>query len=444
MSYDVTVVGAGLAGSEAAWQLAGLGLRVRLIEMKPEKKTPAHSSDLFGELVCSNSLRGDSLANAVGLLKEELRQMGSLILRCAEDHRVEAGGALAVDRVAFAEAVTRALETHPNIEIEHRELTEIPPGPVVIATGPLTSDALAEAIVRHFGGSRGLNFFDAAAPLVSFESLDMDRAWFASRYDKGTADYVNCSMDEEEYLAFVQALATAQEAEVHGFEDNMVFEGCMPVEVMARRGIDTLRYGPLKPVGLKDPRTGKEPYAVVQLRKDNAQGSIYNIVGFQTHLRFPEQKRVFSMIPALKHAEYLRYGVMHRNTYLDSPRLLDSTYADKRDPNIVFAGQMTGVEGYVESAASGMLSALELGMRILGREPVGFPTWTAIGALAGYISNPTVTKFQPMNVNFGIIDQLNYKFKGKKHDRYLEVSRRSLATIQEIAARLSDCGRSSV
>ena len=444
MNHDVTVIGAGLAGSEAAWQLAKLGLKVLLVEMKPDKKTPAHSSDLFGELVCSNSLRGDSLANAVGLLKEELRHLGSLIMDSAEKNRVEAGGALAVDRVAFARTITEALESHPNITVVHEERTSVPQGPAVIATGPLTSDAMADAIVEYFGGSKGLNFFDAAAPLVSFESLDMDHCWFASRYDKGTADYVNCSMNEAEYLAFVQELASAEEAEVHGFEDKMVFEGCMPGEVMARRGIDTLRYGPLKPVGLKDPKTGKEPYAVVQLRKDNAQGSIYNIVGFQTHLKWPEQKRVFSMIPALRHAEYLRYGVMHRNTYLDSPRLLDSTYAAKKDPMIAFAGQMTGVEGYVESAASGFLAATELGLRILKEPPAAFPTWTAIGALAAYISDPTVMKFQPMNVNFGIIDQLNYKFKGKKHDRYLAVSRRSLETVDQIAARLRDRGRSDL
>lgn len=436
MTHDITVVGAGLAGSEAAWQLANMGLKVRLIEMKPEKKTPAHQSDLFGELVCSNSLRGDSLANAIGLLKEELRHLNSLILRCAEENRVEAGGALAVDRVAFAAAITKALEEHENIEIVHQELTEIPEGPAIIATGPLTSDAMADAISEFFGGAKGLNFYDAAAPLVSFESLDMDHCWFASRYDKGTADYINCAMDRQQYLDFVRELSQAEEAAVHGFEDKKVFEGCMPVEVMARRGEDTLRYGPLKPVGLKDPKTGKEPYAVVQLRKDNRTGTVYNIVGFQTHLRWPEQKRVFSMIPALKNAEYLRYGVMHRNTYLDSPRLLDRYYRARKNPNIAFAGQMTGVEGYIESTASGMLAALEMGRSILGKPPVDFPTCTAIGALAGYISDESVMKFQPMNVNFGIIDQLNYKFKGKKHDRYLEVSRRALAAIDEIIARL--------
>ncbi len=436
MKHDITVVGAGLAGSEAAWQLANMGLKVRLIEMKPEKKTPAHQSDLFGELVCSNSLRGDSLANAIGLLKEELRHLGSLIMRCAEENRVEAGGALAVDRVAFAAAITKALEEHENIEIVHEELTEIPEGPAIIATGPLTSDPMAAAISDYFGGAKGLNFYDAAAPLVSFESLDMDHCWFASRYDKGSADYINCAMDRQQYLDFVRELSNAEEAAVHGFEDKKVFEGCMPVEVMARRGEDTLRYGPLKPVGLKDPKTGKEPYAVVQLRKDNRTGTVYNIVGFQTHLRWPEQKRVFSMIPALSHAEYLRYGVMHRNTYLDSPRLLDRYYRARKNPNIAFAGQMTGVEGYIESTASGMLAALEMGRTILGGEPLNFPTYTAIGALAGYISDESVVKFQPMNVNFGIIDQLNYKFKGKKHDRYLEVSRRALAAIDEIIARM--------
>lgn len=436
MKHDITVVGAGLAGSEAAWQLAEMGLKVRLVEMKPAKKTPAHQSDLFGELVCSNSLRGDSLANAIGLLKEELRHLGSLIMRCAEENRVEAGGALAVDRVAFAASITKTLEEHENIEIVHEELTEIPEGPAIIATGPLTSDGLAAAISDYFGGAKGLNFYDAAAPLVSFESLDMDHCWFASRYDKGTADYINCAMDRQQYLDFVRELSQAEEAAVHGFEDKKVFEGCMPVEVMARRGEDTLRYGPLKPVGLKDPKTGKEPYAVVQLRKDNRTGTVYNIVGFQTHLRWPEQKRVFSMIPALQNAEYLRYGVMHRNTYLDSPRLLDRYYRARKDPKIAFAGQMTGVEGYIESTASGMLAALEMGRSILGKPPVDFPTCTAIGALAGYISDESVVRFQPMNVNFGIIDQLNYKFKGKKHDRYLEVSRRALAAIDEIIARM--------
>ena len=320
----VIVIGAGLAGSEAAWQLAQRGIPVELREMKPQKMTPAHHSGDFGELVCSNSLRSDQLENAVGLLKEELRRCGSLIMACADAHRVEAGGALAVDRHAFSAAITEKIRSHPNITVVEGEVLDIPEeGNVIVASGPLTSDPLAEAIAGRYPQNSYLHFFDAAAPLVTFESVDMDSAWFASRYDRGTPDYINCPLTEEEYQAFWEALTTAQEAEVHGFEDAGVFEGCMPVEVMARRGRDTLCYGPLKPVGLKDPKTGKEPFAVVQLRKDNAQGSIYNIVGFQTHLKWPEQKRVFSMIPALKNAEYVRYGVMHRNTFLDSPRLLD-------------------------------------------------------------------------------------------------------------------------
>ena len=327
MKNRVTVVGAGLAGCEAAWQLAERGFLVTLCEMKPQKMSPAHHSTDFAELVCSNSLRGERLENAVGLLKEELRRLGSLILACAEANRVEAGGALAVDRYGFSGMVTQKIRSHPNITVVEGEVTGIPEPPVIIATGPLTSDAMSDAIRAYFGGADYLSFFDAAAPLVSFDSIDMSRAWFASRYDRGDADYVNCSMERDEYAAFVEALTTAEEAEVHGFEDSKVFEGCMPVEVMARRGFDTLRYGPLKPVGLKDPKTGREPYAVVQLRKDNAEGSVFNLVGFQTHLKFPEQKRVFSMIPALHDAEFVRYGVMHRNTFLDSPRLLDRYYA---------------------------------------------------------------------------------------------------------------------
>ena len=360
----VIVIGAGLAGSEAAWQLARRGIPVTLREMKPQKMTPAHHSPSFGELVCSNSLRSDQLENAVGLLKEELRRMGSLILACADEHRVEAGGALAVDRHGFAQAITEKIRNHPLITVVEEEVARIPEeGNVIVASGPLTSDVLAEAIKDFFPESHYLNFFDAAAPLVTFESVDMDSAFFASRYDKGTPDYINCPMTEEEYQSFWEALTTAQEAEVHGFEDAGVFEGCMPVEVMARRGRDTLCYGPLKPVGLKDPKTGREPFAVVQLRKDNAQGTIYNIVGFQTHLKWPEQKRVFSMIPALKNAEFVRYGVMHRNTYLDSPRLLDRYFRVRTEPRVRFAGQITGVEGYVESTASGCLAALELARR---------------------------------------------------------------------------------
>ena len=424
----VTVVGAGLAGSEAAWQLAERGIPVRLVEMKPQKMTPAHHSPDFAELVCSNSLRGDRLENAVGLLKEELRRMGSLILRCADATRVEAGGCLAVDRGGFSRMVTEALRSHPGITLEQRELTELPEPPAIIATGPLTTEPLSEAIAAYFGGADYLNFYDAAAPLVSFASIDMEQAWFASRYDRGTPDYVNCAMDEAQYKAFVRALAEAEEAPVHGFEDSKVFEGCMPVEVMARRGEDTLRFGPLKPVGLPDPRTGKEPYAVVQLRRDNAAGSVYNLVGFQTHLRFPEQKRVFSMIPALAHAEFLRYGVMHRNTFLDSPRLLDRSYADRRNPLVAFAGQMTGVEGYVESTASGYLAAVCMAARLQGRPLPEFPAETAIGALGRYVSDESVTRFQPMNVNFGILPPLGRRVKGKAN-KNLAIAERALAAL---------------
>ena len=428
---NVTVIGAGLAGSEAAWQLAQRGIDVTLREMKPEKKTPAHETEYFAELCCSNSLRSDQLENAVGLLKEELRRLGSLILQCADATRVEAGGALAVDRHGFARMVTEQIRSHPHITVVPGEVTEIPEGEVVIASGPLTSDALAEKLQALLGEHSDLHFFDAAAPLVTAESVDMDKAWFGSRYDRGTADYVNCPMTEEEYDAFWKELTTAQEAPVHGFEDKMVFEGCMPVEVMARRGHDTLCYGPLKPRGLKDPRTGKEPYAVVQLRRDNADGTVYNLVGFQTHLKFPEQRRVFSMIPALHDAEFLRYGVMHRNTFLNSPRLLDRYYRLKAEPRLSFAGQMTGVEGYVESAASGFLVGVETARRLTGRPPVDFPRETAIGALGLYVSNPSVTMFQPMNINFGIMPPLDHRVKGKRN-KNAELSARSLAIIDQI------------
>ena len=436
MNARVTVIGAGLAGSEAAWQLAQRGVQVTLREMKPQKRTPAHETDKVAELCCSNSLRSDQRENAVGLLKEEMRRLGSLILRCADETRVEAGGALAVDRHGFARLVTERIRSHPNITVEEGEVTELPAeGEVIVASGPLTSDALSDAIARKLGGGDAagntLHFFDAAAPLVTFESVDMESAWFASRYDKGTADYVNCPMTEEEYQTFWEALTTAEEAPVHGFEDKNVFEGCMPVEVMARRGRDTLCYGPLKPRGLKDPKTGKEPFAVVQLRRDNADGSIYNLVGFQTHLRFPEQKRVFSMIPALKNAEFVRYGVMHRNTYLDSPRLLDRYYRLKAEPRIAFAGQMTGVEGYVESAASGFLAGVEQARRLTGKAPVDFPQETAIGALGLYVSNAGVADFQPMNINFGIIPPLGYRVRGKRN-KNAELSKRSLQIIDSL------------
>ena len=428
----VKVIGAGLAGSEAAWQLAVRGVQVELIEMKPTKMSPAHHSADFAELVCSNSLRGDRLENAVGLLKEELRRCGSLIMQCAEATRVDAGGCLAVDREGFAKLVTEKLKNHPNITITAEEVTEVPEGPVIIATGPLTSDALSKAIGEYFG-TEYLHFFDAAAPLVTAESVDMELAWWQSRYDRGTPDYVNCAMDKEQYEAFIKELVAAEEAPVHGFEDKNVFEGCMPVEVMARRGFETLRYGPLKPVGLTDPKTGKEPYAVVQLRQDNAAKSIYNLVGFQTHLKFGEQKRVFSMIPALKNAEFVRYGVMHQNTFLQSPKLLDKYYADRRNPLVAFAGQMTGVEGYVESAASGFLAAVAMAAKVQEREIPEFPRTTAIGALGLYISDPSVENFQPMNINFSIVAPLEQRIR-KKAEKNLAIANRSLEVIDGLVA----------
>ena len=426
----VTVIGAGLAGCECAWQLAKRGIPVRLIEMKPKKYTPAHVSPDFAELVCSNSLRSDELTNAVGLLKEELRRLDSLILESADRNRVAAGGALAVDREGFAKYITEKIRSHPMIEVIEEEATEIPDGEVVIATGPLTSDAMADTIQR-LCPEFDLHFYDAVAPIVTLESVDMDSAFFASRYDKGTADYVNCPMTQEEYTAFVRELCAAREAPVHGFDDGAVFEGCMPVEVMARRGEDTLRYGPLKPVGLRDPRTGEDNYAVVQLRRDNAEGTLYNIVGFQTHLTFGEQKRVFSMIPALRNAEFVRYGVMHRNTYLNSPQMLDRYYRLRSEPRIHFAGQMTGVEGYVESCASGMLVGIETAAQMLGLEPVDFPQETAIGALGLYVSGGSVGDFQPMNINFGIITPLDHRGRGKRN-KNAEISARSLQILDEL------------
>ena len=426
----VTVLGAGLAGCECAWQLAKRGIEVRLFEMKPNKMTPAHSSEYFAELVCSNSLRSDELTNAVGLLKAEMRKMGSLIMESADSNRVAAGGALAVDREGFSRYITDKIKSCTNIELVSEEATDFPEGELVVATGPLTSDSLAEKLEK-LCNCTGLHFYDAVAPIVTLESVDMDSAFFASRYDKGTADYVNCPMNEEEYKAFVKELVSAKEAPVHGFDDGGGFEGCMPVEVMARRGEETLRFGPLKPVGLRDPRTGKENYAVVQLRRDNADGTIYNLVGFQTHLTWGEQKRVFSMIPALKNAEFVRYGVMHRNTYLNSPQLLDRYYRLRSEPRISFAGQMTGVEGYVESAASGMLVGIETAARLLELEPVNFPQETAIGALGLYISGGSVGDFQPMNINFGIMTPLGYRVKGKRN-KNAEISARSLKIIDEL------------
>ena len=429
----VKVIGAGLAGSEAAWQLAQRGIEVELYEMKPHKMSPAHHTPDFAELVCSNSLRGDRLENAVGLLKEELRRVGSLILECAEATRVEAGGCLAVDRGGFARMVTEKIRSHPMITVIDEEVTEVPEGPVIIATGPLTSEGMSDAIGKYFGETDYLHFFDAAAPLVTAESIDMNLAWWQSRYDRGTPDYINCAMNREQYEEFIRELTTAEEAEVHGFEDKNVFEGCMPVEVMARRGFETLRFGPLKPVGLTDPNTGKEPYAVVQLRQDNAEKTVFNLVGFQTHLKFGEQKRVFSMIPALRNAEVVRYGVMHQNTFLQSPRLLDKYYSDRRNPLVAFAGQMTGVEGYVESTASGYLAAVAMAAKVQGRPLPEFPKTTAIGALGLYISDETVENFQPMNINFSIIQPLEQRIR-KKAEKNLAIANRALAVIDELVA----------
>lgn len=427
---NAIVVGAGLAGCEAAWQLATRGISVTLYEMKPIKYTPAHHSSDFAELVCSNSLRGAGLANAVGLLKEEMRRMNSIIMQAADATQVPAGGALAVDRNAFSAAVTNAIRNHPMITVVEEELTQIPDAEnVIIATGPLTSEPLSESIRAYFG-EEYLSFFDAAAPIVTFESINMDKAFFASRYNKGTPDYINCPMNEDEYTAFYEALRTAECAELHDF-DHQVFEGCMPIEEMARRGKDTMRYGPLKPVGLVDDRTGKKSYGVVQLRKDNAAGTLYNIVGFQTHLKFPEQKRVFSMIPGLENADFVRYGVMHRNTYLNAPTLLNKDFSVRGKDTLYFAGQMTGVEGYVESASSGLMAGLSLAAKILN---VPFPTFTnrnAIGALSEYISNGNSENFQPMNINFGIIESLEQRIK-LKADRYMAISERALAALEEI------------
>lgn len=434
-NLHATVVGAGLAGSEAAWQLARQGVGVTLIEMKPEHRSPAHSSPLFAELVCSNSLRSDRLTNAVGLLKEEMRLCHSLIMEAADQARVPAGGALAVDRDSFSGYITEKLTSHPLITVVRQELTRMPDGPVIIATGPLTSDALANEVARLPGLST-LNFYDAAAPIVTAESLDMDRIFRQSRYDRGE-DYLNCPMTEEEYNAFVDALLEAETAEVHGFEEERVFEGCMPVESMARRGRMVLAFGPMKPVGLRDPRTGKEAFAVVQLRQDNAEGTLYNLVGFQTRLKWPEQKRVFGMIPGLAHASYARYGVMHRNTFLHSPGFLNAHFEMISRPGTYFAGQMTGVEGYVESAASGLLAGLSLGHDLRGLGTVELPGITAIGAMGRYVSTPN-RDFQPMNCTFGLLDGLpvdrEHKKIRNKQLRYEAVSERSLSFMRSWVA----------
>ena len=426
------VIGAGLAGCEAAWQLAKRGVDVTLHEMKPQKMSPAHKSPLFAELVCSNSLRSDRLQNAVGLLKEEMRALDSLVMRAADQARVPAGGALAVDRERFSGCITQMLREHPHITVAEGEVNEIPDGLVIIATGPLTSDALAEKIATLPGMST-LHFFDAAAPIVLAESLDMDKVFRASRYGRGD-DYLNCPMDKAQYDAFVEALLGAETAPVHGFEENMVFEGCMPVESMARRGHMVLAFGPMKPVGLPDPHTGKEAYAVVQLRQDDAAGTMYNLVGFQTRLKFGEQRRVFGMIPGLKNAEFARYGVMHRNTFLHSPGLLDSTYRMIARPDLYFAGQMTGVEGYVESAASGLMAGISLARRMRGGEAIDFPTSTAIGALAHYISTPN-HDFQPMNITFGLLDPLDKRVRNKAQ-RYEMISKRAIAIVRDLNGKI--------
>ena len=433
---DAYVIGAGLAGCEAAWQLAERGFSVTLFEMKPKKKTPAHKSDKFGELVCSNSLRAASVENAVGLLKEEMRRFSSLIMQAADATRVEAGGALAVDREAFSEYITDKIRNHKNIEVIEREIEDLPKErPLIVASGPLTSEPLGESIREYFGGREFLGFFDAAAPIVTFESVDMESAYFKSRYDKGSADYINCPMNEEEYRAFHSELVRAESAEVHGFEDDKVFEGCMPIEVMARRGFDTMRYGPLKPVGLRDPKTEKTPYAVVQLRRDNREGTLFNIVGFQTHLKFGEQKRVFSMIPALRNAEFVRYGVMHRNTYIKSPGILNADYSVKGDEMLWFAGQMTGVEGYVESAASGLMAGISLSCKLSGKELPDFPQTTALGALGIYVSSGSVGDFQPMNINYGIMPPLEVRIKLKK-EKNAAIAARSLEIIDELVKKI--------
>ena len=436
MKPTVNIIGAGLAGSEAAWQAARLGAHVRLYEMKPEKFSPAHHSQGFAELVCSNSLRSDCTSNAVGLLKEELRRMGSLIMEAADATRVPAGSALAVDREKFSAYVTERIKNHPDIEVISKEMTEPEEGITVIASGPLTSDALAQYIAETLG-CQGLHFFDAAAPIVDFESINMDTAFFASRYDKGDPDYINCPMTREQYDAFYEALISAREAELKDFDresqkDLTVFEGCMPVEVMAKRGHDTLLFGPLKPVGLVDPRTGEESYAVVQLRKENVEGTMFNLVGFQTHLAFDEQRRVFRMIPGLENAQFLRYGVMHRNTFINSPGVLNEKYQLQKKPELYFAGQMTGVEGYIESAGSGFVAGINAAKAALKKDAVVFPETTMIGAMAAYVSRGSTGKFQPMNANFGIIEPLGYRVKGGKTAKNEALAARSLEIIDGI------------
>ena len=445
MSRCVEIYGAGLAGCEAAWQCVRHGVPVRIHEMKPVKSTPAHRYHGFAELVCSNSLRSNQVFNAIGLLKEELCRIGSLIMESAYANEVPAGAALAVDREKFSDYITEKIRNHPLVTVIEEEVIAIPDDPdtiIIVATGPLTSDALSADIARLTGADY-LYFYDAAAPIVDAASVDMDKAWEASRYDKGEAAYLNCPMTKEEYTAFYQALITAKEAALHDFDVQdetsskkdgglTVFEGCMPVEVMARRGMDTLLYGPLKPVGLPDPRTGREPYAVVQLRQENTDKTMYNLVGFQTHLTWDEQRRVFGMIPGLEHAEFLRYGVMHRNTFMNSPKLLSADYSMRKRPNLFFAGQMTGVEGYIESTGSGYIAGVNAARRALGQDALYFPRETVLGAMAAYISDERVTDFQPMNANFGLMPQLGYKVRGGKKGRNDEFARRAVEAAEKL------------
>ena len=433
----INVVGAGLAGCEAAYQIAKKGIKVKLFEMKPEKYTPAHHSDKFAELVCSNSFRSDDTTNAIGLLKKELRTLDSLIMKCADSNSVPAGSALAVDREKFSSDITNAIKSNPNIEVITKEVISIPDDEItVIASGPLTSDGLFQFISNDLGIDK-LHFFDAAAPIVDFDSIDMTKAFFASRYNKGDADYINCPMNEEEYRRFYEELINAKEAKLHDFDEESqklnVFEGCMPVEVMAKRGYDTLLFGPLKPVGIENPATKEKYYAVVQLRKENKDGTMFNIVGFQTHLTFPEQKRVFSLIPGLENASFLRYGVMHRNTYLNSPNYLNYDYSMKSKPNVFFAGQMTGVEGYIESCSSGYVAGVNAARFLYDEKPIDFTDKTVIGSLAHYVSSGLYSSnFQPMNANFGIVSSLEYKVKGGKKARNEELSKRAISKIDEI------------
>lgn len=427
----ITVIGGGLAGCEAAWQIANRGIKTELIEMKPAKKTPAHKSDMLAELVCSNSLKAARVDSAAGLLKAEMRRFNSVCLLAADECSVPAGGALAVDRDDFSRIITDKIKNHPNIKVKTETVTEIPKdGITVIATGPITDGALAEDISKLCEGGN-LSFFDAAAPIVTGESIDMDKAFYASRYGKGTDDYINCPMNKEEYEAFHNALITAESAPVHGFDRPVnVYEGCMPIEILAKRGEDSIRFGPLKPVGLRDPRTGHRPWAAVQLRRENAAATLFNIVGFQTNLKFPEQKRVFSMIPGLENAEFMRYGVMHRNSFINSPKLLNNDLSLRKDGNIFFAGQLSGVEGYMESAASGIIAGINAAAKLNGKEPLVLPDFTMTGALLSYISNPAVTDFQPMGANFGIIPPIEPHIRDKR-ERYAALSCRSLEWFNE-------------